>query len=219
MSQISLKKPLLIAFYGFPGAGKSRVAKNLEEIVSAALISDDRIRSELFSEPKYTEHETSIVRYVADYMSEEFLKAGISVIYDAALPRQRQRQKLVSIADRNNAQLLLIWLQIDPESAFLRTQTRDHRKAENRHAAIQTRESFNNELAVMQNPQDIDYLVVSGKHSFATQKSAILNRLYQMGLVDSQVIQSNIAKPGLVNLVPTLHIDGADISRRNINIE
>jgi hypothetical protein len=70
----------------------------------------------------------------------------------------------------------------------------------------------------MQNPQAEDYLVISGKHTFATQKSAIINRLYQIGLIESGAVQSSIAKPGLINLVPNPHAGRVDLSRRNITI-
>jgi hypothetical protein len=71
----------------------------------------------------------------------------------------------------------------------------------------------------MQNPgPDEDFLVVSGKHSFVTQKNAILNRLYQKGLIKARSVQSHVTKPELVNLVPNLQAGRVDMTRRNINI-
>jgi hypothetical protein len=70
----------------------------------------------------------------------------------------------------------------------------------------------------MQNPQAEEYLVISGKHSFTTQKGAIINRLYQTGLISSENVQGNVTKPELVNLVPNPHTGRVDFSRRNITI-
>ena len=209
MAKIVLNKPVLICLYGFPGSGKSFVARNLTEHVQMAQVSADRIRSELFANPRYDNQENAIVSHLMGYMAEEFLGAGLSVVYDG--------NALRTVA-KHRAAYLLVWLQIDAESAFARTQRRDKRTNDDKFAEPQTRQSFNQQLAITQNPKDEQYLVISGKHSFVTQKSAVINRLYQIGLISSNAVQSNITKPGLVNLVPNRYAGNADTSRRNIDI-
>ena len=219
MTEVTLKRPVLIYFYGFPGSGKSYIAKNLSQHIKSALISADEIRSDLFDSPKYSDQENHIVSYVMDYLTEKFLSSGVAVIYDTNASQASHRRHLKNAASRAGAEHLLVWIQIDPDSAFNRTQNRDHRLSENKHAISQTRESFQEDLSHMQNPSDEDYVVISGKHSFVTQKGAIFNRLYQMGLIESKVIQSNVTAPGLINLVPTLTSGRVDMSRRNINVK
>jgi hypothetical protein len=69
----------------------------------------------------------------------------------------------------------------------------------------------------MQNPQNEEYIVVSGKHTFDTQLSAFIKRLRELGLVPPVgEINTRVVKPGLVNLVPTA--GRVDLSRRNIVI-
>lgn len=218
MAKIVLNKPVLICLYGFPGSGKSFVARNLTEHIQMAQVSSDRIRSELFANPRYDPQENAIVMHLMNYMVEQFLSAGMSVVYDVNALRLGQRRKLRELAAKHRAAYLLVWLQIDVESAFARTQRRDRRTADDKLAQPQTRESFNHQLATMQNPEDEQYLVLSGKHAFVTQKSAVVNRLYQIGLIPSETVQSNITKPGLVNLVPNRYASRADISRRDITI-
>jgi hypothetical protein len=113
---------------------------------------------------------------------------------------------------------MLIWIQIDLDSAFSRTQVRDRRTMDDRYAEPQTKATFDKQVSGMQNPQAEDYVVVSGKHTFSTQKSAIINRLYQSGLIASGAVQHTIAKPELVNLVPNPRAGRVDLSRRNITI-
>ncbi len=216
MAKIALNRPVLICLYGFPGSGKSFVARNLTEHVGMAHVSSDKIRSELFANPRYDPQENAIVSHLMNYMAEEFLGAGLSVVYDANALRTGQRRRLRELAAKHRATYLLVWLQIDVESAFVRTQRRDRRTNDDKHAQPQSKESFHKQLAIMQNPKDERYLVISGKHAFVTQKSAIVNRLYQMGLVPSDSVQSNIAKPGLVNLIPSRHVAPIDVSRHNI---
>ena len=219
MAKIVLNNPILICLYGFPGSGKSFVARNLTEHIQIAQVSADRIRSELFANPRYDKQENAIVSHLMGYMTEEFLKAGLSVVYDGSTPRSMQRRSLRELAAKHKAAYLLVWLQIDAESAFARTQGRDRRTTDDRFAQPQTIETFDQQLAIMQNPKDEQYLVISGKHAFVTQKSAIVNRLYQIGLIPSETVQGNITKPGLVNLVPNRYAGQADMGRRNVTID
>lgn len=218
MSKVELSKPVLIYFLGFPGSGKSYVSRNLTSALKIAHINSDRIRSELFQNPRYDDQENAIVAHLMNYMAEEFLGAGVSVVYDVNAVRVTQRRRLIDLAKKNKAEALMVWLQIDHESAFFRTQNRDRRTSDDRYAQIHTQETFNHQLASMQNPKAENYLVISGKHTFTTQKSAVINRLYQMGLINAENVQSNVTKPELVNLVPNLHNGRVDFSRRNITI-
>lgn len=218
MSKVELNKPVLICLYGYPGSGKSYVSRNLSTAIRAAHVSADRIRSELFEQPRYDQQENAVINHLMNYMSDEFLSAGVSVIYDTNAMRIAQRRNLRMLANKHKAEHILIWLQIDAESSFARTQTRDRRTADDRYAATESRQSFDGHLNGMQNPQSEDYIVISGKHNFVTQKGAIMNRLYQMGLISGDAMLHSVAKPELVNLVPNLQAGRVDMSRRNIRI-
>jgi predicted kinase len=63
-NKITLAKPVLICLYGFPGSGKSYVARNLVDVVQMAHVSGDRIRSELFENPRYDAQENAIVTHL-----------------------------------------------------------------------------------------------------------------------------------------------------------
>jgi len=206
---------VLVMLYGYPGSGKSYLARQLSEIVQMAHVSADRIRSELFDQPRYDNQEDAIITHLMNYMSEEFLNSRVSVIYDTNIRRQAHRRTLRELAHRHHAESLLIWLQIDAESSYIRTQNRDRRTSDEQYAEPQTQATFDRHTTMMQNPQAEDYLVVSGKHTFATQKAAIMNRFYQMGLTSSASVQSNLAAPGLVNLIPNPQAGRVDFSRRN----
>lgn len=219
MNKTVLNKPVLICLYGYPGSGKSYLARHLEEELPLARVSADRIRHELFAHPRYDAQENAIIAHLMNYMSEEFLKSGVSVVYDTNAMRIAQRRRLREIAKHHKAEYVLVWLQVDIENAFLRTQRRDRRTQDDKYSEEQTKESFNHQISAMQNPEaNENYLVVSGKHSFISQRSALLNRFYQIGAVSGHTVQSNIAAPGLVNLVPNPHAGRVDFSRRNINI-
>jgi predicted kinase len=205
--------------YGYPGAGKTHFARQLSEVFSAAHVHGDRIRGELFSEPRYDKQENELVNHLMLYMTEEFLAADMSVIFDANASRLTMRRELRNIARKAKAEPLLIWLQTDPDSAFARLSRRDRRRSDDKYATPYTAESFQTHIQSMQNPKNEDYAVISGKHTFNTQRSAVIKKLYEMGVIGSNPTAANVVKPGLVNLVPNqLNGGRVDNSRRNILI-
>lgn len=220
MAKIAPTQPLLILLYGFPGSGKTYFARQLCERVQAAHVQADRIRGELFEKPRYDKQENDVIAQLMNYMTGEFLSAGVSVVYDANAMRAAQRQLLRSIAHHAHALPLLIWFQTDPDSAFTRSARRDRRRADDKYAATYDHKTFDSLIAHMQNPSATeDYLVVSGKHTFPTQYSALMRKLRDASLISADTA-APIVKPGLVNLVPraSLQRGRVDISRRNISI-
>lgn len=205
--------------YGFPGSGKTYFARQLCEHLQAAHVQGDRIRAELFEKPRYDKQENAIVTQLMDYMAGEFLAAGLSVVYDANAMRAAQRHQLRDMARRAHAQPLLIWLQIDMESAFLRTMKRDRRRADDKFAMPMDRTTFEQVAGHMQNPTQTEaYVVVSGKHLFSTQLSATMKRLHELKLIAHDDAANKVAKPGMVNLIPNPAAGRVDLSRRNIVI-
>lgn len=218
MAKIIPTKPFLLMFYGYPGSGKTYFARQFAENVQMAHIQADRIRGELFDEPRYDKQENVIVSQLMDYMAEEFLSAGLSVAYDISALRTGQRRKLGELARRNKAIPVLIWFQMDQDTAFLRNIKRDRRRADDKYAASWDRTSFDDYISHMQNPTPIeDYVVVSGKHLYNMQQSAVIRKLRDKGVMASDDASSRVIKPGLVNLIPK---PGGrfDATRRNISI-
>ncbi len=220
MAKITPVKPLLVQLYGYPGAGKTYFARQFCEHFQAAHIQDDRIRFELFEQPRYDKQENEVIAQLMDYMTSEFLNAGVSVVYDTNALRATQRHSLREMARKAHAHPLLIWLQVDPEGAYMRTTQRDRRRSDDKYAATIDRAKFDIIAGGMQNPQPSeDYVVISGKHVFKTQMSAVVRKLHDLNLVTSDEVISQVVKPGLINLVPNNSGPGrVDMTRRNIMI-
>jgi predicted kinase len=155
-----------------------------------------------------------------EYMAGEFLAAGMSVVYDTNAMRTSQRRALREMAVKAGAQPVVVWFQIDLESAYARTMKRDRRRSDDRFAAPMSDDAFKRIVQHMQNPEQTEhYAVISGKHVFQTQMSALMKRLHELKLINSEDMSHRIVKPGLVNLVPQQTAQGrVDQSRRNIII-
>ncbi len=219
MNKLELNKPTLIMLYGFPGAGKTFLARQLCEDIHAAHVQGDRIRYELFESPRYDNQENEVVNHLMDYMSEEFLSAGVSVAYDINAARLSQRRRLRELARKSKAEVAMIWLQVDIDSAFVRNQKRDRRRADDKYSEPLNKAKFQQEISKMQNPEPTeDYMVISGKHTYQTQRGAIIKKLYEQGLINPDAAANKVVKPGLVNLIPNRLAGRVDEARRNIMI-
>lgn len=220
MGKLQPNKPLLVLLYGMPGSGKTFFARQLCEQISAAHVQGDRIRDELFENPTYSKEENHIVASLMTYMASEFLQAGISVVFDTNAMRMSQRRALRNLAIKAGAHPVLLWLQIDPDSAYKRSSKRDRRKHDDHYAQEMDAATFRELIAGMQNPEITEnYLVLSGKHVFNTQKNAVLRYLVEKRLVTLDTTTPQLSKPGLVNIVPNPAAGRVDLSRRNINIQ
>lgn len=203
--------------YGYPGSGKTYFSRQFSENFKAAHLQADKVRFELFSEPRFDKQEDDIVNSLMNYMSQEFLNSGFSVIYDMNVARSGQRKMLKSLALKSGAVPLTVWLQVDKETAYYRSSNRDRRHNDDKYAVNWDEVNFERVVSSMQNPVSSEnYVVISGKHLFNMQQSAIVRKLRSLGVVSDDEANAKVVKPGMVNLVP--NSGRVDLSRRNISI-
>ncbi len=218
-SKLRLTRPTLFMVYGYPGAGKTFFARQFCEDITAAHLQGERIRSELFEDPRYDSEENGIVTHLLDYMTGEFLTAEVSVVYDVNALRMSQRRELREMARKHKAEVVMLWFQIDAESAFARAHKRDRRRVDDKYSESIDRTTFQSIAGGMQNPGlKEEYVVISGKHTYQTQRASVLKKLYDTGLLDTSAAKGNVVKPGLVNLIPNPLGGRVDDTRRNIFI-
>jgi predicted kinase len=153
------------------------------------------------------------------YMADEFLGAGVSVVFDVNAMRVAQRRALRDMARKAKAEPVLIWFQVDADTSYARNAKRDRRKADDKYTNSLSRQQFDALTAGMQNPGiEEEYIVISGKHTYQSQRGAVIRKLYEKGLLQADQAQAGLPKPNLVNLVPTPMAGRVDPSRRNIRI-
>ncbi len=215
--RIEPTQPILILLYGFPGAGKTYFSRQFCDAVHAAHLEQDRIRFELFQQPRYSKQENAALNRILEYMANEFLTAGISVVIDMNAMRVSQRKSLREMARQHKAATLVVWFQVDADTAFLRNEKRDRRKIDDRFSVGYNVEAFKQMASYMQHPEPTeDFVVVSGKHSFAGQLSSVVKKMADMNTIKASVAAHKMIRPELVNLVPAPMPKDQSSGRRNI---
>lgn len=215
-SKVMPNKPFLMLLYGYPGAGKTTFARQFCQEMPIVHLHAEKFKHEV--------HEAShgqasgIAPRLLEYMTSEFLSSGVSVILDTPVHKKAERRRYAQLAKKAKASVVLVWLQIDYESAYARTQKRDRRKIEDRYASEYSESDYQSIINESQNPDNEDYIVISGKHTFQTQRGTVMKKLFEVGILSQEQAQSKVVKPGLVNLIPPSLGDRSEVSRRNIRI-
>lgn len=216
MQKMEAKRPFILILYGYPGAGKSTFARLFsDEIADTIHLHSDKIKNE-FSKELGKDIDNNLHQILIEYMAKEFLSAGMNVILDIPVTKKVERRKINQLAKANNAKVIMAWVQIDLEGAFDRLRKRDKRKINDKYARNYTRSEFDSIVNTSQNPDGEDYVVISGKHTFKTQRTAVFKKLEEMKVLSQvQTVHKKI-KPELVNLIPQYR--GKDDLRRRRDI-
>ena len=96
---------------GLPGSGKTTLAKQIQSLTKATILSSDEYRLMLFPDPTFSQKEHDSLYAMLDHNVEHLLSAGRSIIYDANLNRRHHRTEKYALANKYNANIKLWWVQ------------------------------------------------------------------------------------------------------------
>ena len=119
---------MVVMLVGPPASGKSRLARRLGTALDAQVVESDRVRKQLFAEPRYTGGEHAAVYGWCHTILRSALVVGRNVIFDATNLEERSRRKVYSIAEQCDARLAIIWVTCPPsvvQQRLLRRQLRE----------------------------------------------------------------------------------------------
>lgn len=114
-------QPTLYIMLGYPGAGKTTIAKLLHQLTGARHLWEDKVRLEKFPQLSVvTEGDSSFPAAQNDELHEylngltgKLLSEGTSVVYDTSFNRYEDRERMYRIAEQHGAQVVLLWIQVD----------------------------------------------------------------------------------------------------------
>ncbi len=166
MKSLSLNQPHLLIMVGIPGSGKSFFAEKFSEMFHAPYVSYDKIMD-------YGEgNEESAARYMT-YLLHELIKTGNTIMVDGLADTRSQRAELKHLASVAKYKPLFVWVQTDTATAKARSlkskNERGHRLTPDEYDQLA---SYFVPLTASERP-----VVISGKHTYATQAKIILKHL------------------------------------------
>ncbi len=103
-------RPTLYLFIGYPGAGKSHIARLIAERTGAVHLWADIVRQQMFDKPSHSRAESKQLYDRLNAETRNLLVAGKSVIFDTNFNYYADRQLLRSIADETKARTVLVWV-------------------------------------------------------------------------------------------------------------
>jgi predicted kinase len=151
-------QPTLYLFIGYPGAGKSTVAKLIAEQTGAHLICADNERHKLFKIPTHAKEESKELYEKLNEATEYLLSQGRSVVFDTNFNFLSDRKKLRDIADKYNATTVLIWIKT-PLSVALKRAVHSH-TLRNNYDYVMTSKQFNDIATKLEPPKESEKAVI-----------------------------------------------------------
>jgi len=145
-----MSKSTLYLLIGYPGAGKTTVAKIIHEATGAAHLWSDVERHKMFGQPTHSEAESLQLYDELNRRTEELLAEGHSVVFDTNFNFLEDRRKLHTIADRQNAETVVVWITI-PENIG-RHRAVDSGQKRNGYHEQMTNEEFTRIIAKLEPP-------------------------------------------------------------------
>lgn len=108
-----MAKPHLYLLVGYPGSGKTTVAKIIHEKTGAEHLWTDWERRSMFESPTHSQNESDQLYAYLNNLTEQLLGEGKDVIFDTSFNFRKDRNHLREIAERQNAETTVIWVTTD----------------------------------------------------------------------------------------------------------
>lgn len=100
----------LYLMMGYPGAGKTTVARWIAERTGAVHLWADVERHKMFAAPTHSQTESRQLYDELNHQAERLLAAGRSVVFDTSFNHYADRQLLRDIAEKYGARTLIVWV-------------------------------------------------------------------------------------------------------------
>jgi predicted kinase len=178
MKSLVLSRPLVIMVVGIPGAGKSFFARQFAETFSAPLVSLDTLRSIVFPEPRHDKDEEALLMDIAANEIVELLKSHKTFIVDGGVNARVDRAEIEREARKHDYNTLIVWVQTDEPTSRQRATKRNAKRKGDEYNTSIAPETFDTLSKRVVTPlRTENYVVISGKHTYATQAKIVLKKL------------------------------------------
>jgi predicted kinase len=160
MKSLHLDKPHAIVVIGIQGSGKTFFAEKFATTFKAPYIEQALFNG--------AARDTKAADHLFESVLTETLKTGKSVVVELVNSSRSDRLEIARHLSKAGYELMLIWVQVDQETAMIRA----------KRATGITSDEYREEVKRFSAPlQSEKPLVISGKHTFASQAKVVLKRL------------------------------------------
>lgn len=186
MKSLRLQKPHLLVVVGIPGSGKTFFASQFADTFNAPYIHYEAIQN--VTEPALPNETTA---QLAGMMFQELTKTHQTLIIEGPGSSRTERVALARQAQLAGYETLFIWVQTEPVTAQQRA-VQGIRGGKN---ITISQESFDRAMKHFTGLASTEkFVVISGKHTYATQAKAILKRLVEPALDTRQASSAPTAE-------------------------
>jgi predicted kinase len=162
MKSLSLSQPHVIIMVGVSGSGKTFFAEKFADTFSTPYVSREKIAAII------ADATASSIDDLFYYQLGELLKSRQSIIIEGGGDTRASRSETARIARTHGYKTLFIWVQTDPLTA----------KARALKEKTLTPEEYDQQAKRFTPPIALEKpIVISGKHTYATQAKIILKKL------------------------------------------
>lgn len=168
MKSLQLTKPHLIVVVGIPGSGKSFFASQFSKTFNAPFLNFTELQSTFGDD---------LASKVWDYTLDQLCLTKQTVILEGPGNTKNERRALSAFARSKGYQTLFIWVQTEPATA-------QNRATKGTPGAQQTSLLSPDEFVdyasrFEQLAPGEQYMVISGKHTYASQAKNVLKKLVE----------------------------------------
>ena len=181
---LTISKPYLFLIMGIPGAGKTFFAQQFSETFSAPFLNMNDLRYELFDEPDFSVEQENKLEKLSHKLAAEIMKTKTAFIVEGKLDARADRLEYMSLAHKHGYKTILVWVQ-NVEATAKNRAIKDPLKNKSH---VITEEIYNKITSKFTSPNVRENpVVISGKHTFATQAKIVLKRV-----ADAHVASENV---------------------------
>lgn len=160
MKALQLEKPHVIITIGIRGSGKTFFSQKFADTFNAPFVEQVVLQN--------AAKDTDAGIFLMQMMMKEIIKTGRSFLIELSLSSRTEREDLAKTLRKSGYTPFFVWVQTDLETSMART----HRSSGT------TQQEYKKTLQSFEVPSAKEnVLVISGKHTFATQAKAVLKKL------------------------------------------
>jgi len=153
-----MSQPTLYLFVGYPGAGKTTIARIITDLTGGVHLWADFERHVMFKNPTHSKEESRELYDHLNRVADELLAQGKCVIYDTNFNFRSDRDHLRQIAAKNGADTIVIWVTTPRELAERRA-TKESENEDTRIWGNMSLQTFNRMSDNLQQPDDDEKVI------------------------------------------------------------